>query len=367
MKKTKFLAAAAAALFMATPCVQGQTPREQTILNVFGRLNLDVDPYDNLNCWTDGTSYYRPFFADLKNIENKPRMNGDTIFFLGGSLHEAGWTIDVLLANDGKMTVANDNDAFKGDKVEFRKVGSETLLIFSDVRTDVVKSVLKKFSGALSDRYEDDYRQYFFAGTYKHNNSSGDPIVFNRNQSVVSGFPKKGENAYTFVEAYEAPVNILSFNDKEIYEVKKTLTGLELIPMKPDPKYEDEWKEHKDAYYLTEDNAKAKIVLIKTAEGQSGLPVGTFPLVSKQVMTRYELVRYAGGDIHSNSSYHKHLQIMRNEIFARYGYKFAVGGEMAKHFGEQAWYKPQFDDVTSKLTEIELINIALIQLLEKEK
>jgi len=363
--KNKLILTATIAL-LCSVAAYGQTQREQTILNVFGRLDLTVDPYGNLNFWTDGYNYYRPFFADLKTLGNKPCMNGDTIYFFGGNLHEGGWTIDVLLAADGKMTIAETDYTFKkGDKVEHRKIGNETLLVFSDVDTGIVKSILKKFDGKLEERYIDDFRQYILAGTYKRKDGSSDPIVFNRSKSVVTGFPSKGENAYTFVKEFgDVPINTLIFSEKEIYKAQKTLTGLELIPMKLHPEADDYWATEN---YLIEDNAKPKIVLIKTAEGQSGLPVGTFPLVSKQVMTRYELVCYAGGEIYSNSSYHKHLQIMRNEIFARYGHKFIAGGEMAKHFATQTWYKAQFDDVTAKLTEIERINIALIQILEKEK
>ena len=314
-------------------------------------------------------AFYKGFTYDPNNGEAKPRLNFDVFYLFGGTTHEGGWSIAIRLAPDGKMTIADDDYTFKkGDRVEYRKVGTETLLFFGDAGTGIVKSVLKKFSGNLSDRYEDDFRQYLLAGTYKRNNGSGDPIVFNRSQSVVSGFPAKGENAYTFVKEFgDTPVNILVFSEKEVYKAMKTLTGLELIPMKPNPGDEDDWIAHKDAISLTEDNAKTKIVLVKTAEGQSGLPAGTFPLVSTQVMTLTELTRYAGGEPYSNPAYHANLQIMRNEIFARYGHKFAAGGEMAKHFATQTWYKPQFDDVTSKLTEIELINIALIQLLEKKK
>jgi len=283
MKKLLFITAVAA-LFPAAPCVQGQTAREQTILNVFGRLNLDVDPSDNLNYWTDGTAFYKGFTYDPNNSEAKPRLNFDVFYLFGGTTHEGGWSITIRLAADGKMTIAADDYTFKkGDRVEYRKVGAETLLLFSDAGTGIVKSVLKKFSGTLRYRYEDD------------------------------------------------------------------------------------WIAHKDAISLTEENAKAKIVLVKTAEAKSGLPAGIFPLVSTQVMTLTELTRYAGGEPYANPAYHTNFQIMRNEIFARYGHKFAAGGEMAKHFATQTWYKPQFDDVTSKLTEIELINIALIQLLEKKK
>jgi hypothetical protein len=54
------------------------------------------------------------------------------------------------------------------------------------------------------------------------------------------------------------------------------------------------------------------------------------------------------------------LKIMRNEIFARHGYKFKTE-EMSKYFNKQKWYKPEYDDVTSKLTEIENANIKMIK------
>jgi len=61
----------------------------------------------------------------------------------------------------------------------------------------------------------------------------------------------------------------------------------------------------------------------------------------------------------------ENLKIMRNEIFARHGYKFKTT-DMTNYFGAKDWYVPQYDDVTSRLTEIERINIALIQELEKK-
>jgi hypothetical protein len=57
----------------------------------------------------------------------------------------------------------------------------------------------------------------------------------------------------------------------------------------------------------------------------------------------------------------KELQIMRNEIFARYGYTFKEGGEMARYFNNQYWYKPERTEVNELLTELEKSNIQLIQ------
>ena len=59
------------------------------------------------------------------------------------------------------------------------------------------------------------------------------------------------------------------------------------------------------------------------------------------------------------------LKVMRNEIFARHGYKFK-SEEMRKYFDKQKWYEPKYDDVTSKLTEIENANIKIIKQYEND-
>jgi len=68
--------------------------------------------------------------------------------------------------------------------------------------------------------------------------------------------------------------------------------------------------------------------------------------------------------------FHKHLSIsdldiMRNEIFADYGYKFN-SQKWQSFFGQLNWYKPQFNDVNDKLNEIEKYNVKMI-LQEKGK
>ncbi|MEZ4688364.1 MAG: YARHG domain-containing protein [Bacteroidia bacterium] len=56
------------------------------------------------------------------------------------------------------------------------------------------------------------------------------------------------------------------------------------------------------------------------------------------------------------------LRYMRNEIFARYGYRFKT--EIGGWFLQQSWYRPMYDDVTEFLTEVEKENVALIKGLE---
>ncbi|MEL6562763.1 MAG: YARHG domain-containing protein [Bacteroidota bacterium] len=61
------------------------------------------------------------------------------------------------------------------------------------------------------------------------------------------------------------------------------------------------------------------------------------------------------------------LKIMRNEIFARYGYQFRKGGQMDQYFKKTNWYRPQFSNVDDFLTSLEKKNIKLIQQAERDK
>lgn len=57
------------------------------------------------------------------------------------------------------------------------------------------------------------------------------------------------------------------------------------------------------------------------------------------------------------------LKIIRNEIFARYGYKFKTT-DMQEHFSAQSWYRGSVTDVSKRLTPIEKKNIEFIKSFE---
>ena len=54
------------------------------------------------------------------------------------------------------------------------------------------------------------------------------------------------------------------------------------------------------------------------------------------------------------------LRLMRNEIYARHGYSFIIK-DMQEHFAKVDWYMPTALDITTKLTDIETKNAALIK------
>ena len=54
---------------------------------------------------------------------------------------------------------------------------------------------------------------------------------------------------------------------------------------------------------------------------------------------------------------------MRNEIFARHGYIFKTA-DMINHFSNESWFKPLYNDVTNKLSNIEKTNVNFIKTYE---
>ncbi len=100
---------------------------------------------------------------------------------------------------------------------------------------------------------------------------------------------------------------------------------------------------------------------------------GEYELGWKLTRTAYEM--YSGEYSHAStreldtSELRKmsadELQIMRNEIFARYGYKFKKGGKMDIYFQKQKWYRPQHSNVNDFLSGLEKRNLELIRTEEK--
>ncbi len=74
---------------------------------------------------------------------------------------------------------------------------------------------------------------------------------------------------------------------------------------------------------------------------ESGDIIGTFS---------YDITKYPCAD---------ELDLMRNEIFADYGYIFK-SEKWEKYFKDKSWYNPRFDNVDDKLSELEKENIDFI-------
>ncbi|MCJ7546168.1 MAG: YARHG domain-containing protein [Deltaproteobacteria bacterium] len=58
------------------------------------------------------------------------------------------------------------------------------------------------------------------------------------------------------------------------------------------------------------------------------------------------------------------MRILRNCIFARYGYKFKEG-DLFQYFNKFDWYKPLYDNVDDRLTKIDKFNVKRILAFER--
>lgn len=77
---------------------------------------------------------------------------------------------------------------------------------------------------------------------------------------------------------------------------------------------------------------------------------GQFPQASSRLLTEDDLKGLSSRD----------LKIMRNEIFARHGFRFQTR-EMRDYFSNQSWYKPVNDDVSGLLSSVETSNVEFIK------
>lgn len=76
--------------------------------------------------------------------------------------------------------------------------------------------------------------------------------------------------------------------------------------------------------------------------------------VSERILSKKELVKFS----------QKQLRLMRNEIFADYGYIFN-SKDLNEYFTSKLWYHPKYETVSFKLSYIEKVNIKTILELEK--
>lgn len=93
---------------------------------------------------------------------------------------------------------------------------------------------------------------------------------------------------------------------------------------------------------------------MKSSNTESGN--GKYPFTSQRRVTEQELSTYSKAE----------LKIMRNEIFARHGYRFQTQ-EMKTYFGKQSWHKPKYDNVNHLMSDIEKKNVETIKKVENKK
>lgn len=126
--------------------------------------------------------------------------------------------------------------------------------------------------------------------------------------------------------------------------------------------------------FVIYDNGQEKIKGLKVYNSWSGLTEsGEYEIGTKSYsVTDYFSGKFSQASLRQLSAHElrkmpkSDLKLMRNEIFARYGFIFKSGGEMDLYFKKQDWYIAQHENVDKFLTDLEKENIKLIQQIENE-
>ena len=162
--------------------------------------------------------------------------------------------------------------------------------------------------------------------------------TFDKNEKLVQK-ENIGFNAMEGAGGYYSEFEFYDNKLLEIKEIEVKYSGEEDVENVLSVKF---------AYFVI-DNYGFKKLITNTSEERK------FSIVSERVLSKKELRKYTK----------KELDIMRNEIFAEYGYIFKTS-KWSNYFKLKSWYKPNTEFSGSLLNEIEKINIKNIVSISSE-
>tara|TARA_R110000796_G_scaffold71409_1_gene161931 strand:- start:2800 stop:3744 length:945 start_codon:yes stop_codon:yes gene_type:complete len=300
------------------------------LFSAFSQSNFD-------GLWTDGGQNFRPFLPE----------NG-LIQFEGGTLHEGGSMFYGQIVSDNTIRILGrtPEDSYSpsygnvNDQLEYKKIGIYELLILSD-SNGKIKSILQKYSGSFRDIVVNNKINHQLSGKYRHIGSD-EVVSFTVNKPTVSGL--KGGTNYEFETEYDFPLDVIALESVSYwYENGNRTLGL----FKVEKTEYGEFEKGEEVMKLT---LLENYPVVATELKGDYTFASTIPLIDN-ILFLYNL---------------EELRLIRNEIFARYGYKFK-SEDLQTFFKLKDWYIPNADDVTNKLTELEKLNVQLILNVEERK
>lgn len=294
--------------------------------------------------WTNGLEIY-----------SSGKINDSLVLFTGGDLHEGGAAFAVRVGRNNKLTITSPQAADtqfgetpsigkEGDIVVCKTINGTNVLIIESGKGEI-QDFLR--AAAPKENLEELYIQhkinFELSGRYIDKRSQKE-VVFYPNKPLAEGLANS--RRYRFEQAYDFPEDVITFGKGASFYYERSKIGLEIYKAKGGE--DEEW---------TKGDKIMSLQWVSSFD-LSGKPAlkGKFTFASTLFMIR-GILRHFSVDS---------LRLIRNEIFARHGYIFK-SEDLKKYFGSQEWYKPQFNDVNGKLTEIEQLNIRLISDYEKNE
>lgn len=286
------------------------------------------------------------------------RKDGDVFAFVGGTLHEGGscfglrdqgnnrfslvpvkWSLeseDNCEPELSSMNLYGENP--KDLTAELKGYGGSVVLVIRH-KTKGLLSVLLPAEGngmeVLDKTLKADMARSFMGNWQTR---KGERYVFGAGQSY--SFPGEKGN-YKFEYEYDTPTCVITMENGTHWTVEMSNGWMLLSEAKKGTDDDDE------TWGLA---GGRKIELTLTAED---LSAWRFPFASTEPLTLGMLSNYGKED----------LRVMRNEIWARHGYRFN-SPDLQQRFARIQGYSPVSDNSKVSLTPLEQLNVELIKLAE---
>jgi hypothetical protein len=288
--------------------------------------------------WTDGESMYVG-----------SRLNDTILQFDGWSAHEGGYRFCAIRRAEGKYIIVGVDTSQEyaslspslghvGDNLIFKEIGGISVLITRDKngkRSGFLQHVPKNID--LADLQATNQTNFGLSGEYV-DKASGQKITFSPDTWSVSGC-SLGTH-YHFETSFDYLTRVMTFDNKRSYEYVKTEDGIDIFAAHTSDGDEDIWVRGKRIQSLR------KTGWFNLSRNPD-LP-GRYAFASTCLLTPGILHHYNAAE----------RRLMRNEIFARHGYKFKTE-DMKAYFAAQPWYKPLSEDVV--LTDLERFNVEVLE------
>ena len=307
--KTTLLTIATALLMAASATAQNLSNTSWTSLNE--QLYIESDDGKNnikafdVDCYTDGGGL--PGDAEMKLVS-------------------PGVFVVRYIENDYKPSTRN-----KLMSVDCPKTG-KTEYLYQETMDGKFLHILAKEDGKEYGRIQ----EFFDALNGTYTDKDGKKYVFNNETLTIDGKKMTIKPKET---AYSGYTNGFITDDGKHYCFMISETGINLYT----------------AMYYEEDESETPIPDKLWVKLRADLDAnqGRWQFTNQKIIMERHLHRY------SKSL----LRLMRNEIYARHGYKFA-SADLAAYFAKTSWYTPVSDNSKIKLSDLEQLNVSIIKKVE---
>ncbi len=324
------------------------------IVTIASAQNASLKKMFNKTRWTDGDAVY------------VAEVNGDFINMTGGTCHEGGYAFGLKCTDadpkapwfsleGGYWNKETDDDPVisfpcqQGSNVVTYNIDDETYLVVESEQSDATYCFRKM--KAKEDLYNIIASQMksSWTGNYRVAFSAMSECPEGSDCNITADVFQLGswyDDSYQVGEEYESPSNIIKLTNGRCLKVMphentgNLCTGLSI--------FEVYYNEADDTY------ENEHIILVLDRKSESTAP--RWP-TDKRLMLPGEITSLSKNE----------LRVMRNEIYARHGYRFG-SDDLKEYFMSEKWYEMDSDpDVNDKIhfSLIEFLNIALIKSIEQ--